>query len=663
MKSKKKPIILPNTGKIELKSFCIKEQRKMKVYSKFFVFILMIMYGLGKPIFAEETKIDSLKNDKRYYELEGIRVIAESPKESIGSISNKIYTENTEEMNLANAIEDFTGSEITSGGKGGSSFSIRGFNEKQIKILLDGRPLGAGYFGDIDLNTIPLSEIKEIQVIKGPVSSVYGSNTMGGVVNIITKSSENQPFIKLGSTFKRNNTNKLYLSSSKHFSNWDYWVYASRYHTDGKVLSNDFQSTAYENGDVLNNSANEQIDLQAKLNCTVFDLHSIGFQAGYTTFEEKEIPSSIYEANFRKFLNWKRYQISGMGSFYFLPQVIGNYHIFYDAYDDTYAEFADESYETMFSQWPSYLESWTFGISQKYKWQANDLYTLQAGHRYEKQVYNRKDNGSYLYWTSNYKMLNQFFTQLEMNFGKFSSTAGSGLSMFRFKDHENWKLHWEPSIGLRYETTNQASIAASYAHNTNYPTLRHLYSSSSGNPDLKAETADKFEVEIRKPFVVGKRSGSFSVSGYYNKIENVIEKMFGMFQNIEKMNSYGWESELLFNWLWEQRISYSYFDYESNWIISAPKHKLQLAENFRLLKGCNLIIKSSWKYDRKEMLENGDIATLHAYWMHQFSISKKWDRFYLNVGIENIFDKNVMEEYGYPIEGRNFFIQIETWLN
>jgi outer membrane cobalamin receptor len=65
---------------------------------------------------------------------------------------------------------------------------MRGFNgQSRNLVLLDGQPLNDAYNGDAGLTTIPVSEIDRIEVARGPFSSLYGGNAMGGVVNILTR--------------------------------------------------------------------------------------------------------------------------------------------------------------------------------------------------------------------------------------------------------------------------------------------------------------------------------------------------------------------------------------------------------------------------------------------------------------------------------------------
>lgn len=104
--------------------------------------------------------------------------------------------------NVTDALQDIPGLSIE-GGAGnrseGTSVTIRGMDEGYVLFLVDGRPLGDsseayynGWGGGSKINMLPpISAIERIEVIRGPMSSLYGTSAMGGVINIITR--KNQP--------------------------------------------------------------------------------------------------------------------------------------------------------------------------------------------------------------------------------------------------------------------------------------------------------------------------------------------------------------------------------------------------------------------------------------------------------------------------------------
>ena len=74
-----------------------------------------------------------------------------------------------------------------------STVSIRGSSAEQVLVLLDGIPLNTGEGGSVDLSTIPLDALERFEVVRGGGSTLYGPNAMGGVVNLVSKSSEGPP--------------------------------------------------------------------------------------------------------------------------------------------------------------------------------------------------------------------------------------------------------------------------------------------------------------------------------------------------------------------------------------------------------------------------------------------------------------------------------------
>ena len=80
---------------------------------------------------------------------------------------------------------------ITNGGPGGNSVSLRGLGEQRTLVLLNGKRAGpagvSGRVGPFDLNVIPSSLIDRVEILKDGASSIYGSDAVAGVVNLITK--------------------------------------------------------------------------------------------------------------------------------------------------------------------------------------------------------------------------------------------------------------------------------------------------------------------------------------------------------------------------------------------------------------------------------------------------------------------------------------------
>ncbi len=87
------------------------------------------------------------------------------------------------------------GVEIGSNGGAGarSSIFLRGTNANQVVVLIDGLRVGAATAGTTTFENIPLAQIEKIEILRGPATSLYGQDTVGGVIQIFTKNGTGKP--------------------------------------------------------------------------------------------------------------------------------------------------------------------------------------------------------------------------------------------------------------------------------------------------------------------------------------------------------------------------------------------------------------------------------------------------------------------------------------
>lgn len=99
-------------------------------------------------------------------------------------VSNKII-ERAGSLRLKDILQEQTGLFITNGF--GAGVQLQGLSPDYTLILIDGEPLVGRTAGVLDLNRLNVGNIKKIEIVKGPGSSLYGSEAMAGVINIITE--------------------------------------------------------------------------------------------------------------------------------------------------------------------------------------------------------------------------------------------------------------------------------------------------------------------------------------------------------------------------------------------------------------------------------------------------------------------------------------------
>lgn len=632
---------------------------------RFMLIVLIILFV--QILSAEFAKADTLKG-RKYYKLQGIRVVARTPKESIGAITIKPINKETlaKEINMSEAIKDISGISLTSGTKGESNLRIRAFRKEDVKILIDGRSVNGGYFGNVNLNEIPMFDIDEIQIVKGPVSSLYGFNSMGGTVNYITKRADQDDWMKISSVFKRNNTRSSKLSISHDFIDSDFWLNITNNSSDGFVLSKDFKSTAYENGDVRNLADFNNWDFQTKTSFTVLDYNNLGISAGYTFSDKKNVPNSIYEGVYRKFTDWKRYNVSTLLSLMHSEKLESSHQIYFDAYNNRLHEYTDPelTHETL----NSLLKSYSLGYEGKFSLNVLNNNKANILLKSEKQYYNRIDNQNYQTKIDNATYSNEisFFDTHNLN-DHIELSLGSGFSS-SIRDSDN-KKYYSPyyaefCTGISVYDFFSKKIVLGFSKNIQYPTMHELFSSSKGNINLNPEKAYKTELSVTHGFDL-----LFPVQTtnavFYNSIKDMIEQKGSRYANLRELENSGIESSVYvrFNDWINNEFNYTYMnlamnnDYE---FYEIPENQINYSLNVKFPYA--FILKYNFDYvsDRISPDDDGHLYTLKEHALHGISLSKTYKKNKFMLSVDNLLDTNYQEEYGFPASGINFSLGFES---
>lgn len=89
--------------------------------------------------------------------------------------------------NLAELLSNELSISVSNDPSTGSSLKMQGISGQNVKILIDGVPVIGRLDGDIDISQLDLSNVDHIEIVEGPMSVIYGSNALGGVINLISK--------------------------------------------------------------------------------------------------------------------------------------------------------------------------------------------------------------------------------------------------------------------------------------------------------------------------------------------------------------------------------------------------------------------------------------------------------------------------------------------
>lgn len=120
-------------------------------------------------------------------------------------------------LNVEDLLNGYSGVSLQTSVDGGSMLNILGMDSRYILILVDGQPITGKFNNHVSLDQIPASQVKKIEIIKGPNSSLYGSEAMAGVINIITLDTSDENFTSISIRYN-GSENKLKSDGLNHGS-------------------------------------------------------------------------------------------------------------------------------------------------------------------------------------------------------------------------------------------------------------------------------------------------------------------------------------------------------------------------------------------------------------------------------------------------------------
>ncbi len=112
------------------------------------------------------------------------------------TVVDRAAIERSRATTVADLLRSVPGVDVAqSGGAGGvTSLFLRGTNSNSALVLVDGVKLNSPYFGGVDLSSLGTANVERIEVVRGPFSALYGSEALGGVVQVITRRADDDGF-------------------------------------------------------------------------------------------------------------------------------------------------------------------------------------------------------------------------------------------------------------------------------------------------------------------------------------------------------------------------------------------------------------------------------------------------------------------------------------
>ncbi|MEZ5435973.1 MAG: TonB-dependent receptor [Pseudomonadales bacterium] len=575
-----------------------------------------------------------------------------------------VYTKDDIEQLQAHSVTELLqripGASINSNGGAGSVASVflRGTNSSHTLFLIDGQRINSATLGTSPLESLDVNQIERIEIVRGPRSSLYGADAIGGVIQIFTKQGGEaglHPKISYG--FGNHGTQQTTVSVNGAQDGFRGSFSGSYYDTDGIDALIDDNGTNFDNDAYRNTSTSASV--------------------GYRFDNDADISLSHYKSNSENeydngFLpNTRPYSRSGLEttSFKWEQPVISDLWkstVQLGETRNTYEDFDDLDRRT-FSKFNTRRESASWQNDFTFKTGAVS-HVLTGGVDY----YNDEVNSTSPFTDATGKPVKErdnlgTFVQEQMEVGKHQLVLG-----LRNDDNEQYNNNATGNASYGYALRDDLRIIASYGTAFKAPTFNDLFWPitpwSAGNPNLKPEKSTNYEIGLKGTPAFG----SWELNVFENNITDLIEwaevppgSWFYTPSNVDKAEIQGVEFALNTSIQeWNIVFNTSYIDarYDGkgadhdNFLINRPRHTLNLdiSRNFGAYEfGTEFVAQSKRYTDRSNQnVEGGNnLVNVRA----AYNLTKEVK---LQLKLTNLFDNQYRINDRYNTEGFGYMASI-----
>ena len=547
-----------------------------------------------------------------------------------------------------------------SGGRGSSGgLFVRGTSPKQTLILIDGIRTSSATSGETAIQHIPLESIERIEIIKGPMSGVYGADAIGGVIQIFTKAYQDEgAFGDVSTTAGSNQLRKHFARAGYGDENFSVSASLSKESTDG------IDRTAFKGGGNEDRDGFEQSSGNFSLSLYPQDdlILKIGHVQSSATIEYDNTNSSPKSSRFRNKVGEGWHQRVKLNS--------------------TSIQFDYDRAENV-------KLSGNFGVTK-------DFLTSNTPGGWSEVTYYRTKKTDYsvqadlILSTKNQVTFGVDYQKDEVDTkDPFDEKKRTNKGVFALWQHQ--RSHSSTVLNARYDRNSLYGSSSNYglqqsfdlndeyklivSHGTAFraPTFNDLYwpetSCCVGNPDVEPEESKSLEISLRASL----DEVNWQINAYQTKVRNLIDwgNKDGKLQpsNVDNSTLRGVEFEL--NREWDDyifRASLDYLDAKDDKTGKFLEDRARASGSIELGKQIDNFyvgVDTFFEHGRFEKTYGNPGKFLPGYALWGMSANYNYqDRLLISGRIDNLFDKQYVtnlatEDNAYQNEGRTFQVSVE----
>ncbi|MBI1871763.1 MAG: TonB-dependent receptor [Chlamydiae bacterium] len=499
-----------------------------------FVLVGSVIFNFGRGVEADEVE-----------KMEPVIVTATRVETPIKHVTQSYTVISEDEISgrkedtVLEVLRDVPSTFVVRNGTQGANATtfLRGANSAQTLVLIDGVEVNSPTVGSFDFGHLELDNVERVEVIRGPQSTLYGSQAMGGVIHIITKKGEGKPHVAFETEGGSDDTWRGFGMASGVKGPLNYSLTSSYLTTEGE-----FDNDAYEN---LNLTGNAGLEINEKFHVDLISRF---------TNARKEIQDfGLTDPDPNRFLRTEStlvalkpdHWITDGWEHQFTISLVHEHLRDFDPLDPN--EVGTDVLSNITN------EIWTVQSQHNFFW--GDLQTITLGLEYEgSQGKNNTTGDSFNGDFSFDKDLNDkaVYFQDQFNFwDKVFVVPG-----VRVDDQSIFGTETTPKVSGAFWILSQTKLKASWGEGFRAPSVNELVFPNFGNPDLKAEESKGWEAGFEQTFFEKKLEFDFAY--FRNDFDNLIDfevistdPFVGHANNISKASTEGTElSACVTPWNW-----------------------------------------------------------------------------------------------------------------
>lgn len=496
----------------------------------------------------------------------------------------------------------------------GSYFTMNGLENKHILILVDGKKMAGDVSGNTDLSRIDMSRVKRIEILKGAASSLYGSEAIAGVINVITEQPKEAISVQSKTRFGGKSSFVQNASLDLNFGKFTSSTSYQRRQSDGWKLS-PYETSADTVIPTRKESVNSFFSNIVSQRFTYDPTQKLSLYAQGSYFDRevnRPVQAKKNDGGYTYDLTYMDYNFGVGGKYLFDNKA----YIALDLYMDNY------EYNKLYTVAQVVKNDTTFRVGDEELTKRQKYYNANLRSVFRVGDYNKFTVGAEYVddYMKNPGSLDEpkevytiaLYAQDEIRlWDKFQILPG-----FRYVYHENFKNRFTPKLALMY-SLEKFNFRAAYSAGFKAPTLQELYydyenrgSITIGNPDLKPEKSNYYSLNVE---YVG-RFLNISVNGYINDIKDIIDSYELELTEEDKEN--GIKTRKMYRNLDKARVQG--FDISVN---------SYLGYGFSTGGAYNCVYAKDRKTGHRLNEAVRHAATFRAGWMHE------WNKYRLNVNV------------------------------